>query len=52
MEAVKFNIKVLVQRQRIRSVVFSSVTKATCSNMKFNTKLLEPETLVQYNPGV
>ncbi len=32
---------------------FYSDTMETCSNMKFNTKLLDPEeALVQYNPGV
>ncbi len=32
-------------------VVFCSDTMETCSNMKFNIKLLDPEVLVQYNPG-
>ncbi len=32
--------------------VFYSDTMETCSNMKFNTKLFDLETLVQYNPSV
>ncbi len=35
----------------ISFVAFYPDTMETCSNMKFNTKLLDLEALVQYNPG-
>ncbi len=31
---------------------FCSDMMETCSNVKFNTKLFDPEVLVQYNPDI
>ncbi len=36
----------------ISFVVFYSDAMETCSNMKFNTKLLDTEAFVEYNPDV